>query len=213
MLAVLAPTAARAQTTFTSFTDFLAAVGPYGVDSFDDLTDSEPIEGPLDRQAGSYNYSVAANGSGSPLFFPLANPDNGGDTWLSTEDADASMTFTGFGSEVRAVGGRFFATDLDGFLSGTDLIFIAEDSEDNIVERMLSSQSTDAFFGVLFDNPILSLRIVAVNEPMGDPFFATANDLVLAEAPVVAPVPEPSTLLLVAVPLLLLAARRQRRDA
>lgn len=214
MLAVLAPTSARAQSTFTSFSDFIAAVGPYGVDTYDDLPSFEVVSGPLDRQAGSYEYSVAANGSGSSLFFPLENPDVGGDIWLSTEDADASMTFSGFGAEVRAVGGRFFATDLDGFVSGTDVTFIAEDINSNVFEGTWAPQSADAFFGVLFENPLLSLRIVAVNDPdLNDAFFATANDLVLAEGPTTVPVPEPSTLLLVAAPTVLLLARRRRRDA
>jgi putative heme iron utilization protein len=44
----------------------------------------------------------------------LENPAASNDVWLSTEDADAGMTFSGFGAEIRAVGGRFFATDLDG---------------------------------------------------------------------------------------------------
>ncbi len=214
LLTVLTPTFAHAQSTFTSFADFQAAVGSYGVDTYDDLPAFTVVSGPLNRQAGTSGYDVAANGTGGSLFFPLENPTASSDVWLSTEDADAGMTFSGYGAEIRAVGGRFFATDLDGFLSGTDIVFFAQDIDNNIVQRTWAPQSADEFFGALFDFPIRSLRITAVNEPLSsDAYFATANDLVLAEARAPVPVPEPSTLLLVAVPLLLLLARRQRRDA
>lgn len=217
LAAVLAPAAAKAQpTTFSSFDAFAAAVGTRGVDTFDDLTAGEFVEGPLARQAGTFGYSVAANGSGSSFFFPLDNPVDATDIWLSTEDALASITFSGFGNDVRAIGGNFFATDFfNGAFSAADLIFIAEDVNSTMVERTLSPQSTDAFFGVLFDNPLRSLRLVVVNDPdpSAEAFFATANNLVLAQGPASVPVPEPSTLLLVAVPLVLLLVRRRRFGA
>jgi len=213
ILAILTPSSAHAQSSFTSFADFLAAVGSNGVDTFDDLPAFGVVSGPINRQAGSFGYTVAANGTGGSLFFPLENPAASSDVWLSTEDALAGMTFSNFGTGIRALGGRFFATDVDGFLSGTSVVFVAEDINGNSVERTWTPRSTDEFFGALFGFPIRSLRITAVNDPLaGDAYFATANDLVLAEARTPVSVPEPSTLLLVAVPLLLMAYRRPRRN-
>jgi hypothetical protein len=214
VLAALVPATAQAQSTFTSFAEFIDAVGPSGVDSYDDLPAFAVVPGPLDRQAGSYGYSVATNEAPDNLFFPLENPAVSNDVWLSTENADAALNFGGFDSEVRAIGGHFFATDLDGAVSGTRLFLVAEDLMGNRVEQTLTPLTSGAFFGVSFDFGIASLRVAAENDPQSiEAYFATVNDLVLAEAVAPVPVPEPSALLLLSAALLLLVARRQRRRA
>jgi hypothetical protein len=172
------------------------------------------VPGPIARQAGDYGYTVAANDAPNDLFFPLENPALSSDVWLSTESADADLNFGGFGAEVRAFGGRFFATDLDGFVSGTRVFLFAEDIAGNSVEQTLTPLAADAFFGVSFDFALASVRLVAENVPQStEAYFATVNDLVLAEARAPVPVPEPSALPMLAAPLVWLLARRRRRPA
>jgi len=208
--AVLLPASVRAQSTFTTLADFLAATGPSGVDSYDDLSAGEVFAGPVLRQAGSYAYTVAADTDPLDLLFPLADPGDAGDIWLSTEGADAALNFNGFSAGVRAIGGNFFATNFSGMSSGTRVVLFAQDVMGNSVTQTLSPLSPASFFGVSFDFALASLRLVAENDPQSiDAFFATANDLVLAKAPVPVPVPEPSTLWLFGGPVLLLCARKR----
>ena len=195
--AVVLPATLAAQSTFTSFGAFIAAIGPYGIDTYDDL-DLDVVPGPLARSAGAYAYAVQASGAPLDGFFGLSNPSAPSDVWLSTEDAAASITFDAFGSNVFAIGGRFFATDFFGGVSGTRLFVNAVDVMGNSVSTELTPQSSDDFFGVRFDYALLSLTLSADNSDFsGDAFFATVNDLVLGAAPAQS-VPEPTALWLLA---------------
>jgi hypothetical protein len=195
--AVVLPATLAAQSTFTSVGAFIAAIGPYGIDTYDDL-DLDVVPGPLARSAGAYSYGVRAGGAPLDGFFGLSNPSAPSDVWLSTEDAAASITFDAFGSNVFAIGGRFFATDFFGGVSGTRLFVNAVDVMGNSVSTELTPQSSDDFFGIRFDYAVASLTLTADNDTFtGEAFFATANDLVLGE--VAQAVPEPTMLWLLAV--------------
>ena len=54
--------------------------------------------GPVNRSAGTHNYTVAAPGG----FNPGSNLAN---VFLTTTDAASTIRFSGFGSDVYAVGG------------------------------------------------------------------------------------------------------------
>lgn len=207
-----APTTVSAQSTFANFDAFVAAIGPSGVDDFNDLL-SDFIPGPLARSAGAYSYSVSST-SGAPLdnLYPIENPDVAGDMWLSLDDALGSLSFGGFGSEVFAIGGRFFATEFDGVFSSMSVRVQASDVMGNSIDELLTPASADAFFGVRFDFALSSLTLSAENGQGPDFFFATANDLVLGEAPRTVPVPEPQAAwLLVSGMVALLVVGRRRR--
>lgn len=205
-VAAAVPTALEAQVAYTDFASFVTTVGPYGMDSFDDL--QGPASGPLSRSAGSFGYSVAAAASPLDQFFSIENPGTPGDWWLSEETAGSNITFSGFGPTVRAIGGSFFATDFLGSASGTAVRIRAVDVNGLFFEQTFASTSANGFFGVVFDHAVLSLQISALDQSDDNPYFATANNLVLAE------VPEPSSFLLLTaggVMLVVIGRRRLQR--
>lgn len=200
------PSAASAQATvFTDFSSFLGAVGPYGIDSFDNL--GTDLAGPLPRSAGGYNYQAAAAAEPLNLLFSLEASPGSSDLWLSEETAGTGITFSGFGSSVRGIGGFFFGTDFGGTAIDAAVFLRAEDVHGNFFETTLNQASPASFFGVLFENQLATLFVRMSNS---DITFATANDLVLAEG--ATRVPEPASLLLLAsgAALLLHSARRRR---
>jgi hypothetical protein len=206
------PATAAAQTTFTTFGAFVAAIGPSGTDQFNALGEG-PVGSMLSRTAGGFSYSVQASAA-APLdqLFGLANPLAPADSWLTTEEATASLHFGGFSSDVFAIGGHFFATDLSGSPSGTGLRLVAMDIMGNMVDVSLGSTSQDGFFGARFDFALASLMVTADNNNFaGMAYFATANDLVLGAAPQTVPEPA-SAWLLVTVPGMLLVVRSSRRE-
>jgi len=202
-----APTSLSAQTTFTDFASFVSAVGPYGVDSFDTL--DEYFSGPLTRlETGVPEYDIAS--AGDPLNFLVSLPAEPGssDRWLSEETAGTGITFSGFGSSIRGIGGFFFGTDFGGSTIDTPILLRAEDVHGNFFETALNAASPSAFFGVMFDHQLSFLRLTMSTQ---DNAYATANDLVLAEG--ATRVPEPVSSLLLLPGVLLLWQRRRRRSA
>jgi hypothetical protein len=199
------PTAASAQTTFTDFASFLTAVGPYGIDTFDDL---DPItSGPADRTAGSYGYQMAAAAAPLNMLFSLEATPGSTDLWLSEETGGTGITFSGFGSAVRGIGGFFFGTDFGGTAVHAPLLLRAEDVQGHVYETILLSAAPSAFFGVVFNHQLATLRL-SLSNPDFD--FATVNDLVLAEG--ATSVPEPASVLLLAPGAMLLWRRSRRRN-
>ncbi len=210
--ALTTPATAFAQSTFTSFSDFVAAAGTVGIDSFDDLGDLEVSPGPLSRSAGANDYSVQSTAA-DPLnsLFSFGSASDIDDIWLSTEDASVSLLFNGFGSNVFAIGGRFFATDQFGGVSGTSVRVVARDVMDNEIDVSLAPTSPDAFFGIRFAHAVASLTLTADNGGFsGDPFYATVNDLVLGATPRAVPEPAAVWLLVAGAATLLVVCRRQR---
>jgi hypothetical protein len=205
VLAAAAPAVVEAQVAYNNFASFLSAVGPNGIDSFDDL--QAPTPGPLSRSAGSFGYSVAMAASPLDQFFPIENAASAGDWWLSEETAGSNITFSGFGPTVRAIGGSFFATDFSGSASGTAVRIRAVDVNGLFFDQTFASTSSSDFFGVVFDNALATLQISAINTAGSEFYFATANDLVLAT------VPEPSTMWLLAIggSMLVVVGRRRRQ--
>src|SRR4051794_12862072 len=96
-----------ALTVFTSQPSFLGAVSSPGVDAFNGLSITTSTPSPLSRVTGSYTYIAAASSS----FF---GSGSAADPWLSTNSATDSITFSGFGGGVSAIGGNFFGTDVNG---------------------------------------------------------------------------------------------------
>ena len=203
-----APMTAQAQSTFTSFDDFVATVGVIGTDGFDDLTGFY-APGPIDRTAGSAAYQVQGSGAPFDVLLSLENPSEAGDLWLSTEEATAPLSFGGFASEVFAIGGHFFVTDLGGSVTGSTLRIAAFDVMGNSIETIITPNTADAFFGVRFEFALASFTITADNDTFsGTAYFPTVNNLVLGG---VRTVPEPSStwlLVMGAGGLLVLARRR-----
>jgi hypothetical protein len=207
LAASAAPTALAAQTTFTDFASFVSAVGPYMVDSFDGLDES--ISGPITRfEDSDFEYNFAAAGDPLGFLVSLQAEPGSSDLWLSEETAGTGITFSGFGSSVRGIGGFFFGTDFGGSVIDTPILLRAEDVHGNFVETALNAASPSAFFGVAFDHQLAFLRLTMSTQ---DDAFATANDLVLAEG--ATRVPEPVTAVLLVPGALLFWHRSRRRSS
>ena len=204
--AVLLCTAtAAAQADVTVFTDrasFLAALTLPGIDSFDDLAVSQ-TDSPLFRFAGSYAYQASAGPVSD--FYPAGS---GSDIWLATTVASDSITFLNFAAGLRAFGGNFFGSDVDGaFLPGQTVVLTATDGT---TERTVSlyDTSTTTFLGFIADNALTSVTL-RPDGIAGNTYWVSANDVTMGT---VTAVPEPQTYAMVVAGLALVGfgARRRR---
>ena len=152
---------------------------------------------PLQRTAGAYGYTASTSEEG---FFPAGTSS---DVWLSTTLETAPITFSDFSSGVRAFGGNFFGSDVDGaFLPGVALVLSATDGATTSTVN-LDNTTSATFLGFISPNPLASvtMHIGAASPTL---FYGTVNDVVLA-------VPEPVTwgMLLTGIGLIGFAARRR----
>ena len=183
LLGVLPQRAAAQFTTYTDLAAFLAATTGAGTDSFDDLSLTDVTPSPLVRTAGAFGYTATVN---TTSFFGAGAP---ADRWLSTNTATDIVTFSGFGSGVRGVGGLFFGSDVGGaFRPGSSIILTAFTmsgrSSRTVVDATLAT-----FIGFVAQSDILSFTVEAVQPLDGSFIWPAVNDFVLAGEVV----PEPAT--------------------
>jgi hypothetical protein len=189
-------------TVFTSQASFLSAVSAPGVDTFAGFPTTIVTPSPIERAAGPYAYSA----SSATGFFGAGTV---ADPALSTNsDSDVIMFFELSGG-ASAVGGVFFGTDIDGNFVDASMVLTATDSLGaSVTHTMLAGPST--FIGFVSTGTIASL-VLATSMP-GEFVFPTVDDLTIAMASGVTPIPEAETwsLLLAGMATLSLYARRRR---
>ncbi|MEW6020711.1 MAG: PEP-CTERM sorting domain-containing protein [Pseudomonadota bacterium] len=187
--------AASAVAQITVYTDrnaFLAAVGAYGVDTYDDL-DIDLYDSPFARTAGAYSYTASAPGG-------LYGAGSGADGWLSTNVDGDGIVFSNFAPGVTGFGGYFFGSDVLGsFLPGGTLLFSATNG--TTLNYTLSNAATSSFLGFVSSAPLSSVTLTA-----GGDYWVTANDVTLAM-----PVPEPETYAMMLLGLGVVGWMRRRR--
>jgi hypothetical protein len=206
-LAVLLCTAtAAAQAAVTVFTDrasFLAALNMPGVDTFNDLSVSETGT-PLFRSAGPYSYRASAGPVSD--FYPAGS---GADRWLANTVASDTITFSNFSAGLRAFGGNFFGSDVNGaFLPGQTMVLTANDGTTTRTVNLYDT-TTSTFLGFIADNALMSVTLRPDAIP-GNVYWVTANDVTMG---LVNAVPEPETyaMLLAGLALVGYGARRRAR--
>lgn len=197
---LLAASAAHADiTVFTSQSAYLAAVGNTGVDTFDDLP-IDALDGPLNRSAGSYAYTVGSVGA-SPILYGAGT---GSDSWLSTNNRNDSVVFSNFSSAVRGVGGFFFGSDFSGeYASSQSITLTARNALGELLTYELALPTQASFVGFLSTGAFSDLSVSTAGQ-IG--IWPTINNLSVSA------VPEPATygMLLGGLGLLGFMTRRRR---
>jgi hypothetical protein len=183
---------------------FTAAVGASGIDGFIDLSTAAETAGPLSRSAGSFGYTATTSISG----FYAVPADL--DAALSSNYAEAIVTFSGFGADVVAAGGNFFSADIDGVALAGSVLLTATDIAGNTASQTLNDASPGSFVGFVSDLPLFSVTLQATQPSPDLPVWAVADNFVLASA--VAAVPEPFSGSLMLAGLVCLAFLSRRRS-
>ena len=201
-VSVLVASAGQVYAGFVTYTDktlFMAALASSSTDNFNDL----PLFGqasPITRTVGSYGYQMATQG----LFFNVGTTS---DVWVSTNSNTVSINFAISGGGPTAIGGFFFLSNEAG--SPTAGTISASINGGLFTQSVFASSATNFFGWVSTDGTqISSLSVVP------SAVYATANDLILGQANLVA-VPEPTSLALFGIGACVAGvgpARRQRRD-
>ena len=167
-----------ADAIYTDQTTFLASIQPgYYLETFDSLP-KDFVSSPQPFSLNGFAYTASAAGD----FF---NVGPGNDVWLSTSNNTTGIVFVMTSNNVTAIGGYFFLTDLDGNITtGTVTATLDDGSTFSIV-----APSATSFIGFTSSMPIQSLTVTPDLVT-----FATVNDFIAGTT-----VPEPSSLLLLAV--------------
>lgn len=181
---------------------FLAAVVNAATDTFDDLVPGQAYDGPLMRSAGGYDYTVST----SPDSPTLYGAGTAGDAWLSSNIASDFIVFSGFSSNVTAVGAYVFGSDIAGdFLQRGLTAVRVSNGVDTAVEFQFRAD-TATYFGFVSDSPLVSFEVKTFYG-QNTVVWPTVNDLTLAAA---IPEPETYTLMLAGLAAIGFMARRRR---
>lgn len=205
--ALAAPTLVQAQVTqYNSLAAYLAAVGTTGVDTYTGFSVTGSTASPINRTAGAYSYTAAAQTS---TFFGAGTV---GDPWLSTNVATDAVTFSNFSSSVRGVGANLFGSNISGqFLAGSIRVDWTEVGGATGFTT-LANATTSTFFGVVSAGGGFTSFTVTAVQP-GEAFlWPTVDNLTLGAASITT-APEPQTYALVGAGLIAMgvASRCRRR--
>ncbi len=214
-VAALVGLSGASQAALSVFTDqaaFLKAVTAPETLTFEDLPVSGPglpVSGPLFMTAGAYSDTASASGSAIDPTIPVNSFYSAGsasDLWLTTNASDSAITFSGFSPNVRAVGGYFFASDIEGNpVANHAISVLAVDGSGLSSLQRFSDTTPTSFLGFVSTGPLISVTVSA--EQLVVYTWPTVNNLILATA-----VPEPETyaLLLAGLAVVGFVARRRR---
>jgi hypothetical protein len=204
-----AGSAQAAITVYTTQASYVAAISAPGVDTYDDLDPTQSLVTPQARTAGAYAYTVSVGPKSE--FFPAGT--SAGDAWLSSDDRLDTITFDGFSSSVRGVGGYFFRTDVFGASSnlGATISLSATDNSGTVTQALVNPSVT-SFVGFVSTGAFNNVKLwVGVAGTGVVDVWASANNLTLGAAALAPPVPEPETYALMLGGLALLGAQLRRK--
>jgi hypothetical protein len=181
VLSVQAP-AQAALMLYDDQASFLAAVSNPGTDSFGDLVPRSGFAGPVNRSAGTHNYTAAAPGGFNP-------GGNLADVFLTTTNAGSTIRFSGFGSDVYGVGGLFFGSNLDGGYQASPTITVTAIDSDGDVTTVRQNPNAGSFLGFVSTGGLSELTVTVGRAGI----WPSIDNFTLAGAPSNSAVPEPAT--------------------
>ncbi len=190
----------------TTGVTFNAAVSG-NLDSFSDLTINTQLPGTtILRNAGPLAYEIStsiADAATSGIFVvPVA-----GSIALSTGDTRDTLTFSGFGSAVRAVGANFYGTNILGEVTAGGVTITVTDVNNLVFTSVVTAGSANSFIGFVSDAPIAS--VVARLTTASTNAYITVDNVIRSAS--VAAVPEPAAGLLFMVGILAIGHMSHRR--
>ena len=207
---VIAGTADAAIAVYTSQASFEAAATNRGVDTFNNLSVIQ-YPSPLRRTAGSFAYTATVlrdvATTSAQAFYGAGDADR----WLSTNIAGDIVSFGGWSSSVSAIGGLFFGTKENGsFLANPGGVTVTATDSGGTVTRVILDPTTSSFLGFVSTGG-LSLLTVRTNMTATS-VWPAVNNLTLARAAVVTPVPEPASWAMMILGMAAVGVTMRRRD-
>ena len=174
------PNAARAAAVLTDNAAFTAQLTPgYYVETFTGLLQGVQLPSTLAFTGGASNafsYNAVATDNGG-LYAQMG----AGIVELATFSNGGALEFDFLGTNVTAVGGNFFSTDITGAPNGESITLLLSDG----TRRTISSTSATSFMGFLSPG----LHIVKLDVSPGEfDSYATVSNFEVGAA-----VPEPAT--------------------
>ena len=189
--------------TYTDRTTFLSLLQPgYLEDAFNDVTNGG-IQGASSTRSGG-GFSVTYTAPTGGLYSATGA--------MSTNLAANNLVVTMGGSNIYAVGGYFYLTDINGnfqAFTGHNISAFAANSIDRNAPLSAVNAFTN-FFVWISSTPITSVTVNAGSATAPIRWNTLDNFIVGAPAPVLAPVPEPGILALLALGGAALVRRRQK---
>ncbi len=192
-------TSQAAITVYTTLASFNAATANQATDAFTDLSTTAATTSPITRTLGAYKYTATA-----PLNFfaggTVANP------FLSSNNSADTITFDAFTGGVTALGGNFFASDVNGTPITGNITISATDSSGTIT-RTIVDATTSSFLGFVSTGGLSAVSLFAPQGSTPAP-FPSIDNLVLAITVSAVPEPEAYISMLVGLGMLGFIGRR-----
>jgi hypothetical protein len=172
LLAASSPAVAATVVTYTDVAAFQNVLQPgFYLENFDSLTPGQTLDPsgniiPMSFSSldGAFSYTVDAPGDS---LFVVQDPDALSAQSLSTNSPGFDMIFT-FASGIRAVGGNFFATDINGYVnSGLVMITLGDGTTQTLTDPL--GTGFGGFTSI--DSDISSLTVSAAPDPLQDPLL------------------------------------------
>ena len=169
-LIVLAGAAHATIVVYTNQALFLAAIGAPGTDNFAGFSTTDATPSPVNRQAGTYDYTASSPGD----FFGAGTI---ADPWFSTNNATDTITFSALPANVRGIGGNFFGSDLDGVFASGDVRLTVTDASGTVTRTILGA-TTSSFLGFVSDGALTQLTLASI-QPASGFLWPTTEDLIM----------------------------------
>ena len=178
---------AEAQTnTYTNSSAFFAAISASNyTETFNSIPGANFVNTPTNFSGNGFSFTATTTNAGGNQLWGLTN-GGGSDRWLTLFFPEYGLVFTNFSLNVSAIGGNFFATDVDGFYTNTPINVSILLSDSSTFSTNYTPSGDTSFLGVTFSTNV-SVSALVISNLNSPPQFPTANNLTMGV------VPEPST--------------------